>query len=128
MVTSVPKLLKMEANSTPTAPEPMTTSDLGMLVDAEDLDVGQDAVVGLVARQHARVGAGGDQHLLGLAPASLCRPHPSTETVWTPSLAGPVRLPEPLNTVTLFFLMRKSRPLTCLAMICVLAVEDVPSS
>ena len=28
--TSAPKLLKTEANSTPTAPEPMTMSDFGM--------------------------------------------------------------------------------------------------
>ena len=30
MVTSAPKLLKIDANSTPTAPEPMTTSDFGI--------------------------------------------------------------------------------------------------
>jgi hypothetical protein len=30
IVTSAPKLLKTEANSTPTAPAPMTISDLGM--------------------------------------------------------------------------------------------------
>ena len=30
MVTSAPKLLKMDANSTPTAPDPITTSDFGI--------------------------------------------------------------------------------------------------
>ena len=30
IVTSAPKLLNTEANSTPTAPAPMTTSDFGM--------------------------------------------------------------------------------------------------
>ncbi len=30
MVTSAPKLLNSDANSTPTAPEPMTTSDFGI--------------------------------------------------------------------------------------------------
>ena len=38
-------------------------------------------------------------------------------TVWTPPLAAPVRLPVPAMTVTLFFRIRKSRPLACLAMI-----------
>ncbi len=30
MVTSAPKLLKTDANSTPTAPDPITTSDFGI--------------------------------------------------------------------------------------------------
>ena len=30
IVTSAPKLLKIDANSTPTAPDPITTSDFGI--------------------------------------------------------------------------------------------------
>ncbi len=36
----------MLANSTPTAPEPITISDFGMCVEAEHLDVGQNLLVG----------------------------------------------------------------------------------
>src|SRR6185437_1138131 len=39
---------------------------LGLLVDGEHLDVGEDGRVGLVAGQHARVGAGGENDLLRL--------------------------------------------------------------
>ena len=66
IVTSAPKLLKIDANSTPTAPEPITTSDFGISVDLQNLVVRQNRVVRLVARQHARIGARRQHHLLRL--------------------------------------------------------------
>ena len=65
-MTSVPKLRKMELNSTPTAPAPMTISDLGGCVEGEDFDVGEDAVVGLLAEEHARLRSGGEDDVLRL--------------------------------------------------------------
>ena len=53
-VTFVPKRLKIEANSTPTAPAPMIASVFGTAVQVEDFDVGEDASVRLQAREHAR--------------------------------------------------------------------------
>ena len=67
MVISLPKLLKMEPNSTPTAPAPITTMDLGIWGRAQDLHVGEDAVrIRFHPGQHAGVGAGGDHHIFGL--------------------------------------------------------------
>ena len=65
MLTSEPKRLNMDANSTPTAPAPMIISDFGTAVQVQDLDVGEDEFgVGLQAGQHARFRAGGDQDVL----------------------------------------------------------------
>ncbi len=40
---------------------------------------------------------------------------PSSATVWRPSFAGPVSLPHPRTTSTLFFFIRNCRPLACLS-------------
>ena len=67
MLTSVPKRLNMEANSTPTAPAPMIISDFGTAVQVQNFDVGQDEFgIGLQPGQHARFRAGGDQDILRL--------------------------------------------------------------
>ncbi len=67
MVISLPKLLKIEPNSTPTAPAPMTTIDLGICGKAQNFDVGQDAAcVRFYPGQHAGVGASREHHILGL--------------------------------------------------------------
>ena len=57
----------------PTAPAPMTMSDLGSCVDGENFDVGQDAVVGLQAGQHLGLGAGGQNDVLRLDLADFGR-------------------------------------------------------
>ena len=66
-VTSVPKRLKTEANSTPTAPAPMIASVLRNRGEIQNFDVGQDALgVGLQARQHARFRSRRQQDVLRL--------------------------------------------------------------
>ena len=49
-----------------------------------------------------------------------------TAMVWTPSFAGPCRQACPRTTVTLFFRIRKSKPLTCLWMMPFLRSSTLP--
>ena len=59
---------------------------LGHRVEREDLDVGEDGVVGPVAGEHAGVGAGGEHDVLRFDWSGFCPSAALTSTVWTPSL------------------------------------------
>ncbi len=115
MVTSEPKLRKMEANSTPTAPAPMTMRDLGMASMER---------ISMLVRTGPPASTPGNRRafdpvatttFFALMVSDL--PPPETSTEWMPPFAGPVSLPKPATTVTLFFRMRNSSPLVCLATI-----------
>ncbi len=114
IVTSAPKLRKMDANSTPTAPAPITISDFG--------GWGRARISMLVRMRSSAVSPGNNfasdpiASITFFAFTLLLAPFVSTSTVCTPSFAGPVILPKPGITVTLFFFIRNSRPLTCLVM------------
>ena len=66
IVTSVPKLRKIDANSTPTAPAPITTSDLGGALKRQNFDIGQDRRVRLQSRQQLGLRARRHNHVLRL--------------------------------------------------------------
>ena len=90
MVTSVPKLRKMEANSTPTAPAPMTMRDFGTWGMERISMLVRMRSSGCEAEDCFGVGAGGEDDVFrfDLAGFAVCAAVRST--VWTPSLAGPV--------------------------------------
>ena len=74
MVTLVPKRAKIEANSQPTAPAPMTSIDFGTSLMLEDvIGVDDPLAVGLDVRQVFRHGAHGQDDVLRV---ELLRPSP----------------------------------------------------
>ena len=110
MLISEPKLRKIDPNSTPTAPAPMMANDFGICLS--------DRISMLVRMVSSGLSPGS---IFASEPVArmtflawtLDAPLPSTATVSTPFFAGPVSLPNPGTMVTLFFRIRKSRPLTC---------------
>ncbi len=69
IVTSEPKLLKTEANSTPMTPPPSTTTRSGHVVEREGLVAGHDPAADLEAGERARVGPGREHDVAALEPA-----------------------------------------------------------
>ena len=64
-VTLVPKRLKMDANSTPTAPAPMISMDFGIAGRSRiSMLVRMSSASGFEPGQHARFRAGGDDDVL----------------------------------------------------------------
>jgi hypothetical protein len=113
-VTSVPKLRKMEANSTPTAPAPMTMRDLGRLGNGENLDVGQDAVVRGETEDCFSFGAGGEDDVFGFDLAGLAVGAGHINGVNAVNgRAGKAAVAGEDGDPVCFFI-RNSRPLTCL--------------
>ena len=97
----------------PIAPEPITSSDFGMLVGRHRLEIGPDQLlVRLEAGQHARPRAGRDDDVLGLIRA---RPERAFRRLpgeaFTVILPGASIVASPQITDTLFFFIRKPTPL-----------------
>jgi len=116
MVTSEPKLRKMEPNSTPTAPAPITISDFGMRSMLR--------ISTLVSTRSSAFRPGSmrasepvESSTFFACTCAVLPSAPFTFTVCTPPLAPPVSVPQPGTTVTLFLRIRNSRPFTCFAMI-----------
>ena len=94
------------------------------LGDGEDFDVGEDAVVWLEAEDHLGVGAGGEDDVLRFdfaLRAVSCSEIDGVDAVF----GGAGERPKPGITVTLFFFIRKPRPLVCLSTMEVLRFEHV---
>ena len=97
----------------PIAPEPMTSSDFGILSGHHRLEIGPDQLlVRLDARQHARPRAGRDDDVLGLIAARAERAlrRFGSSTAFTVILPGASIAASPQITVTLFFFIRKPTP------------------
>ncbi len=92
MVTSVPKLLKMEANSTPTAPDPMTTSDLGMPPMLR-ISILERTLPPISTPGSVRASEPVAIMMFFALISEVLLSAVVTETEWTPDFAGPVSLP-----------------------------------
>ena len=89
IVTSAPKVRKMRGELHAHRARADDDQRFGELLQGQNLDVGQNAVVRRKAGQHLGLGAGGQNHVLRLHLAEYRSPL-VTSTVCTPSCAGPV--------------------------------------
>ena len=110
-VTSVPNLLKIDANSTPTAPLPMMAIDFGVSGEIDRFVTRDDVLaIDVDPRHAARRRSSRDDDFA----REQCRSPPPPDTS---TLPPPASRPLPLIHSILFFLKRNSTPLVMLVTI-----------
>ena len=106
IVTFEPNRAYIEANSTPTAPEPITRSDLGTSVSSS-MDVEERTALSSMSMPGSERGAEPVATMTFFAANIVSAPSgPATDT-----RPEPARRPKPLTTSTRFFFMRYVMPL-----------------
>ena len=101
IVTRAPKRACIEANSTPTAPEPITTSDFGTSVSSS-MDVEDRMVLSSMSMPGSERGVDPVATMMFFAAKTVSPPSAPT----TATRPGPASRPNPAATSTRFFFMR----------------------